>query len=824
MITPRPKLLSATIAAALFVAGPHAFAQQAAQPAPDQPAADQPTSDQPATNQYSPDATQLDTVTVTARGVAEPLQEMPLPITAISDKTIAKKGLTDVRDIAALTPSFSFRSGYGRGFDRPVIRGMSNIQGEPNASFFINGIFVEGDISSYGLEDVQRVEVIRGPQSAAFGRRTFSGAVNFITRRPGAFNGGKLTVGGGSDGQNRYGLFYSGGNEDGSFGYDISLNRRGNDPLYFNEQSGKRDLGGTETSSVMGAVVWSPTENLEITARLSRQKSRDGHFPIATLGTANMNCYLPEYTGGLFAGQFPILASRRRGYYCGDVKAPTSYRINTAEFIAAGYFPGRKNDLTRSSLVVDYHFGNGWNFTSTSAYDETFVYQGFDQDYSGNRGFGGAFESIGETNVSDWSQDFRLSSDQELAVSGMLGVYYYRQSAHPGLAGDLTGFVLPGNISVTPLRTNPDDRTINKAVYGMVNWRINDVWTASLEARYAQDEISRGGVDTRALGGVIYTQAYALNDTFKSFTPRATLSYKAADNINLYGLASKGTKPGGFNVDIYRADLTEASRDALLARGLKTFEEEDAWNYEFGIKSDWLDHRLRVNANVYQINWQNQQLTETGSAVRKNGSLFSTSYTTNVGESRIRGAELETEWLFAEGWLASFNYSYTDAKILNFVSQNQADLFCSSPAATLDQPCANSAGNMLPRVPKTKVSFGLMYDGKLANGWGWSANADTTYESRRYVQVDNLASIAPSTRTNFRLSLRPTEALQISAYVTNAFNDRTPEDVQRTIDPTSFVAMPNVPPLTGLAVSNLVDFGVSPSLPRMYGIEVNYRF
>lgn len=817
MNIPQPKMLSRCIAMALLMATPFAMAQQTdvipAAPLPEQPDGAEPGHVQ-----------QLDALTVTARGISEVLQDMPLPITAISDVTIEKKGLTDVRDIANLTPSFSFRSGYGRGFDRPVIRGMSNIQGEPNASFFIDGVFVEGDVTSYGLENVQQVEVIRGPQSAAFGRRTFAGAVNFITHRPGTNPGGKLTVGRGDDGQKKYGLFYSGGSEDGTFGYDFSLYQRGNDALYFNEASGKRDLGATETTSVMGAIAWAPTANLDIVARLSRQKSRDGHFPIALIGTDNMNCYLPEYTGDLFAGMFPVLDSRRRGYYCGDISEQPEYAINTDEFIAAGYFPGRKTDLSRSSVVIDYFFDNGWNLTSTSAYNETLTYAGTDQDYSSQRGFGGAFETISQTDISDWSQDIRLSSDQSLPVSGLAGVYYYKQSAHPGLTGDLAGFVLPGNMSVTPVKTNPDSSTVNKAVYGMVNWDINDQWTTSLEARYASDEISRGGIDTRVLGAETYSQPFALSETFKSFTPRATLSYQAADNMNLYGLVSKGTKPGGFNVDVYRADLTEESRDQLIARGLETFAEEKAINYELGIKSDWLDNTLRVNANVYQINWDNQQLTETGSSIRKDGSLFSTSYTTNVGESRIRGFELETQWAFAEGWLAALNYSYTDAKILRFISQNQADLFSDSKAPTLADPAADAAGNMLPRVPKNKVSLSLMYDGVLPNGWGWSANTDTVYESRRYVQVDNLASIAPSTRTNFRFSVRPTNAVQVSAWVTNAFNDRTPEDVQRTIDPGSFVAIPNVPPLQGLAVSNLVEFAVSPSLPRMFGVDLTYRF
>lgn len=811
MKTIKPDLLCASIAFALLLCANNAAAQSAEASS--------------ATQVASNDAvSSLDKITVTARGVSEPLQQMPLPITAMSEQTIEKKGLNDVRDIANLSPSFSFKSGYGRGFDRPVIRGMSNIQGESNASFFIDGVYVEGDISSYGLENIQRVEVIRGPQSAAFGRRTFSGAVNFITKRPGSAPGGKVTLGVGNYGQEKMGLFYSGSNDDGSFGYDISLNKRGNDGVFYNQASGRKDLNGTETISGMAAIAWSPTDNLDITARVMKQKSRDQHFAAARLGSDNLNCYLPEYTGGKYFGLYPILESRRRGYYCGDLKAPSEYAINTKEFEAAGYFSGRKTDLLRTSLVVDYLFDNGWNLTSTSAYNKNETYSASDQDYSAIRGYGGAFESFANTGLKNWSQDIRLSTDQNLAVSGMLGAYYYHQQAQPGWGGDLTGFVLPGNKSVTTIATNPDDETVNKAIYGLINWHINDKWTTSLEGRYARDEISKGGIDTRALGASIYTQAYALSETFSSFTPRWTLSYQAAENINVYGLVSKGTKPGGFNTDVYRADFLETERDALIARGLETFKEEEAINYELGIKSDWLDGTLRVNANLYQIDWTNQQLTETGPVIRKNGSLFATSYTTNVGESRIRGFELESQWAFAKGWLASLAYSYTDAEILKFLSQDQADLFSDSNAPTLADPAANAAGYTLPRVPKNKATLGLMYDGAFANGWQYTANMDTTYESRRYVQVDNLASLAPSTRTNFRFSLRPTEQLQVSAYVTNAFNDRTPEDAQRTINPDAYIAIPAVPPLTGLAVSNLRDFGITPSLPRMYGVEVSYKF
>lgn len=809
----KPDLLSASIALSLLFCSASLSAQTAAEAAPAAPATA--TTAAPATPAEA-DPTSLETITVTARGVAEPLQRMPLPISVVSEQMIEKKGLTDIRDIANMSPSFSFRSGYGRGTDRPVIRGMSNIQGEANASFFIDGVYVEGDISGYGLENVQRVEVIRGPQSAAFGRRTFSGAVNFITRRPGSSPGGKVTLGAGNHGQERLGFFYSGGNDAGTFGYDISASKRGNDDIYFNTASGRKDLGGTDSQSFMGAVSFTPNANLDITARVMQQKNRDSHIAIQRQGDELNNCYLPTYTGGTYFGLYPIAATRTRGYYCGEITMPSSIGINTDAFENAGFYSGRKQTFQRTSLVVDYMFDNGWQFTSTSAYNDAEKYHAFDQDYSSTRGYAGAFESFTLDRVKDWSQDLRLASDQNLAVSGVFGLYYYTQTAQAGFAGDLaSGRALP---------TNPDDKIENQAVYGMLNWRINDQWTASVEGRYATDDISKGGIDTKVLGTTIYSLPYDLNASFKSFTPRVTLSYQAAENVNLYGLVSKGNKPGGFNTTVYRADLSDAAREQLLAQGLDKFEEEETWNYELGVKSDLLDGRLRLNASVFLIDWTNQQLTQTGPVTRRNGSLFSNSYTTNVGESEVKGFELESQWAFAQGWQAGLNYSYTDAKIIHFISQDQADLFSTSPAPDLNDPAADAAGNTLPRVPKHKATLSLMRDGQFSNGWEYSANMDSTYESRRYVQVDNLAYLGESTRTNFRFSLYPNERWSISAYVNNAFNDRTPEDAQRTVNPDKYIAVPAVPPLTGLALVNIRDFGVTPSLPRMYGMEVAYRF
>lgn len=825
MKTLKPCLLSTSICVALMLGPGIAYAQS--QPAEKAgTASTTSTANADCSKQQSGNSCvqKLQTITVTARGVAEPLQKTPLPITVVTQKVIAQKGITNVNGIAAMTPGFSFQSPFGRNLSRPVIRGMSNILGSPNASFFINGIYVQGDVSEYGLQNIKQVAVIRGPQSAEFGRGTFSGAINFITMKPGANPGGTITLGIGNYGQKKEGFFYSGNADNGKFGYDISLFHTHNGGTFYNEASGEKDLGGRDSKSYMLALYWSPTPSLEFTFRSMYQKNKDQMWPIKRMGADNLNCYLPEYTGRKLYGLYPILKSRRTGSFCGDVSAPQHYAMNTDVYRKAGYFPGTKHKYWRNSLRIKYYFANGWQLTSTSAYDRTKTYTGADQDYSAARGYGGAFESIVGAASRDISENLRLASDQTRALSGLIGLYYYKQTAEPGYHGSLAGFFPPTTMTVHTIPTNPDSHVIAKAVYGMLKWDIDRHWTAALEARYARDEISNAGVDIRTLGTHTYRLPYSLSKTFTNFTPRVSLTYHFDKPINLYVLASKGTKPGGFNLDVYRADFTKAGREKLISRGYGSYDQQIDWNYEMGLKSELFNHHLRLNADVYQINWTNQALTKGVPVVRKNGTLFDTSYIANVGKSRIRGFELMSRWVFNSGWRVRLTYSYTDAEIEKFFSQDHADTFCTVPVPTINMPCASSAGNRLPLVPKQMASLGFLYSGHFSNNWGYDFSFDTHYHGEEFGNVGNLLIIPASLRSNIRFSVTPNKHVQVSFYVDNAFADHTPSGGMGYIDPTRFVAIPKVPPLTGYQVTNLGDYTVSPSLPRMYGVELSLRF
>ena len=821
----KPDLLCISIAMALTLAAGSARAETSAEAG----AQDE------AQSTEGKSVTQLDTIEVTARGVTESLQRVPLPITAISEAEIDRRGLVDMNDVARMTPGFSFKPAFGRFGEVPVIRGMSNISPSvsgdisTNASLFIDGIYVNGDMSTFGLDNIAQVEVLRGPQAAAFGRSTFAGAINYITRRPGSAPGGKLTLGFGNHGQQKYGIYYSGGSDDGSFGYEASYNHRSTDSIFYNAASGKKDLGGTQTDSGMVAVAWSPTPSLDIVARVSRQETEDDHAAITTIGWEKNNCYLPIPTADP-NDPANYMETRARGYYCGDLPLPDEWKIATNVFTDKGLKAGLESKATRYSLKVDYHLDNGWLLSSMTGVNRQERYSGIDQSYEGvpalvipagptNIVIPGALQTIGMWRSKDWSQGLRLSSDQSLPLAGLFGMYYYSAEGLPGWAGDLT--------TGTKVPNNPGNRTENKAVYGQLRWHINDQWTASIEGRYAVDELSLEGSSSAAVSGVTYTRRYSASASYDSFTPRFALSYQARDNLNLFAMVAKGNKPGGFNTSVYDARLSDESSAELVALGLGEIAEEEVVNYEIGLKSHWLDNTLRLNANLYQLDWENQGMTIGSPADQRNGVPFVNSYVVNVGETRIRGFELEGQWVFAPGWMGSLVYAFTDSVIKDFYSSDHADLMSTpaNPNPSANDPVASVAGNKSPGVPRNKATLGLAYSTDLANGWGLDANWDTTYEGARYVQVHNLARYGASVLSNFRLSLSPNDAWRITAYVNNVFDDDTPQGGLRYL---SFsgprISIPNAAPATGRALAQHRDFGVSAPMPRMYGIEATYRF
>ncbi len=832
-------------------------------------------------------------IIVTARKREESLQEVPLAVSAFTADQIQQEGFRSIEDIALQSPGISFRSGFGRDADRPVIRGMSNIQGVANVGFFIDGIFVTGSVASLNLDNLERVEIVRGPQAALFGRNTFAGAVNFITRKPDnqLVAQAKGTIG--EDGLREISGFVSTplvqdrlfAQLDGKF-YEFG-------GQYANAVDPDDTLGRQKSLSFGGTLVARPAEAFEVVGRVYYIKDEDGFYPIMranrVLGQALpvprqlvnnnvLNCALPQLTGLVNPAQRPLAATRTRGYRCGSLGLPDQFALNSAQFRAAGFPNNLEREEWRASLRMSLDV-NDWEFVAIGAYNDRKRLSATDQDYSDVRApfpVIGAFETIDFGGSKDWSGEFKLLSPQESRLRGLAGVYVYdERSRGDAFTANLNlGFNRAFQVGDDPalIVRNPvfSSKVRNWAVFGQLAFDLTDALTVSAEARYQEDKLSIAGESRATVAGQQFVRAITPSTTFANFLPRFTVDWQANRDTLFYGVVAKGNKPGGFNTGVFNAVYDDTQVAQLVAQGLDTFDEEEAWTYEIGAKTQWLDRRLTVNLAAFYIDWKNQQLTQTVQIPRRDGALGSVSFTTNVGKSEVKGIEVESSARLTPWLSVRLGYAYTDARIKDFISDDQADLFITAEdLARLDQVAplplyqapgspgyaeylaalaaaapartaavnellalrGNAAGNRLPRVPEHQLSAGASFDFPLGDDARGFFNTNLALESRRFTQVDNLLYAPDTLLVNLRGGVE-WKGLSVTAFLTNAFNDRTPVDILRYIDPQQTLLRPALRPGEATAVvggrnvssTNLRDFAVTAPRLRNFGVTLLYRF
>jgi outer membrane receptor protein involved in Fe transport len=772
-------------------------------------------------------------IVVTARKREESLVDVPLAITAFTQEDIQKAGIESVADLALQTPGFSFRQGFGRTGSaeagasvRPSIRGMSNILGAPNAGFFVDGIFVSGNITSYQLDNLERVEVIRGPQSALFGRQTFSGAINFVTRKPGNEFAGRLNLTAGQ---------YD--NYEGS-GYVVvplardavsaEFNARyytfGGD--YVNQDSGKRDINAQRSWNVGAKIRVFQGDNFEAIAQAAYGEDQDKGYATFKLGSQNLNCFLPQIIGS-FAG-IPRSSNRSRGYFCGEIKAPETFAFNLNEIEELGYHPADR-EYFRSNLTLEYTTDGGWIFTSVSAYNHQDNQNGFDNTYVPSTTPNITIEGLKND---DFSQEFRVLTPRQSRIRVLAGAYYFKSRIGQGF-------------SVTTLKTDPnfgrirrynsDDAVVNKAVFGMVEADVFDALTVTAEARYQSDKII-GSTETTSAFDAITPPTGQREVTFKSFLPRFTARYELGSDWNLYGSVAKGNKPGGFN-DV-PADASAAARADFIARGADKFDEEDVWSYELGTKGRF--GRIYFNLAGYYLDWTKQQLTQSQPYQRTNNTFTTFPFIVNAGKSRIKGFEAELSGPITDWFDFRVGYSFNDARFVDFYDINTEELldtdgrpsfldiaFTQPNPADVDGPDGQVKGNKLPQTPRHDLNLSGNVRFPLNEAMSFFFRSDYSYESKRFVQVHNLAFTGATHNLNFRTGVEWGN-LTLTAFVNNALNDETPLVGTRLFDFNRSLLVPDpVRSFASLRNTTLTfyrDFIVSSPRRRQFGLMANYKF
>ena len=760
------------------------------------------------------DSSEDETFIITARRIEEDASDVPLSVTAISRSEILEAGAGTIHDLASRITNFTMVPAQGRQSERPVIRGQSNIAGEPNASFYLDGFYVSSRsaIATTLGTSLERIEVARGPQSALYGRAAFAGAINFVTPEPGdelrgGFYARAATFGDRTLGENTTAVWAQGPLVEDRLGFFIHIGQSHADGRLRNELDGTAPsifypgapaqgdhthLGEENTFNAYGKIEFTPTDAMRFTLAAIYADSDDGLYPFLFYGRDSLNCRLPV-TG--------TSTENSPGYICGEINPNAGATVVNLPDIRQGltFFTGSSGNganpgIERQSLRImadaEFDIAN-WLLSlrlSHATDDHVFAE---DSDRTGAR----VLSTVIVKEATDRTAQVRLFSPTDARVRGSIGAFRFEQNF------DDQRRVLFSTFS--PRATI--DSTQNTAVFGTIEADLTPTLTASVEARYAWDEIE-----------VADGQA---SNTFDSFSPRLSLRYQPDEWVMLYALAANGSKPGGFNAIYFDEDTHADERAAAIANGSAFVDEENAWTYEMGTKLRSSSGMVELDAAAFYIDWHDQQLTTTVDILQADMSLESQPVLVNLGRSEVWGLDLSATILFGEGWEWNFNYGLAVSEITRANDPEQAVL------TGVDDPQlangGNLSGNTLPKTPRHSVFTTLAYRDEINHDLDWFASAEFLYESKRYAQVHNLVHTGDRTNVNLRAGIE-SDRWVLTVFAENIFDDDTPLNIQRYRDFSNGYGPAG---RTGVGDSPLWrGFSATPQQGVTIGTTLTYRF
>ncbi len=708
--------------------------------------------------------TNLAAITVTATKRVELMQDVPIAINVVTAQDIESAGLTSAAQLPMLVPGITMIPVTGPAASNVVIRGLSTTIGEPNVSFFIDGVYIPSrNALDFMLADnIARVEVAKGPQYALYGRNSFAGAVNFITKAPSNKQEGSISVGLGNYDRRNARAVVSGPFSDGSsYHYRVGVARNDFGGFYRNELSGKK-LDKTSARGAFLTLDGAPTDRLNGQLNVIYDGMRRRDF--AQRFVSNNGGFVPNFNDNQqYFGELPSLTN---GFA-----------------VTPGHFD---RDSILSSLTVNYDMD--WaTLTSVTSYNHLKLDYDYDSDYSAAQiavaGQHGPQNSL--------SQDFRLVSPGNDHFDWLLGVYYYHlsddhvdDSRYVGPAAPLGG-----------LSSDNRERTRSAAAYGMATWHMTPQWDLGLVMRYTRETKSADATTTNlpsAPNPAGSTSLFNASRTFTPFTPGLYVTYKPHKNATFYASAVKAIKVGGFNT---------FTANGAIAPDERSYNSERSTNYELGAKFGLLDGRMLLDMDVYRINWRDQIVRTVGSM----GALLNT----NAGRTTSKGVEANLQYNANQNWSFKLGGTYNDAKYDEYIF----------PIVALLGGNPDLSGVRLQYAPRYTANMSVINSQPLSNGWTWSTRLDGHYRSSMIAIQTGTATIPSAALFNLNTSL-DFGKLRVSLWVDNIFNNKDAPGAVFTGDPaTTFQFATRQRPGIQLFQA-LVN---APEL-RTYGVDFRYRF
>lgn len=723
----------------------------------------------------------VDEIIVSARKRAQNIQDTPIAISAFDSQELRAAAYDNIVDVSRAAPGLfieTINSSPARIDTAPRFRGVTFESSSPlqrTGSIFIDGILVSGGIQSIGVQDLERVEIIKGPQSALFGRNTFSGAINYVTKLPAEEFGANLSMSLASRDEYRFSGSFEGPIVGSSLRGRVSASYSSKDGHYSNSNVAGQRLGDEESSSIGGVLVFEPTDNLRMRLRGNLYEDNDGPAAvILSAGFADHNFGGFPLSGGgttetAFRGDVPVPEGMDVGLTTDRTNFNTSVAAalndpRGAKFIELDFDdldgPGLVREGGRIAFDAALEFSDDLRLDLLTGYneDEWLLYSDFD----GSPGFG--FNTSGGRAVRDFSIEARLSGsamDDRLDWSFGANFIDIDVEGTGGFYDGVLGFWFPGIF---------DDFFISGAetvgVFGTLDYQVTDRFTVILEARYQEDEISEDAVNSGLAEPISPT-------TFTSFLPRVLLQFEPNEETLLYFNYSEGNLPGGFNDEVGELDAAQLAEFQALVPGVSTsFDEETLTNFELGWKQTVLEGRMAFNLAAFYMERTDQIFSgfEIVSDPTQVNGVRTVAFTANGASTDILGAELDGTWNATESLTLQGSLAYVNAEIASFPADANSGDF-----TAVFGPDADVEGQQAPRFPEWAWSLSATYEVPVALGGGsdWYTRADVFYTGEFFDENTNLAVLPAGTEVNLRTGFR-FDPLTVEFFVTNLFDEDAP--------------------------------------------------
>jgi iron complex outermembrane receptor protein len=792
----------------------------------------------------------LEEVVVTAQRREQSLQDTPISITAFTTDKLTELGIRDLTQMADFAPNVSIQTQPASNAHMGVrVRGVGSgevsLLSDPKVGIYIDGVFLSRTTGAvFDIADLERIEVLRGPQGTLFGRNATGGAINVTTQKPTGELAVKIE---GSVGN--YGYSRIGGTVDLPSVANVAAkltafkvekdgwadnNYKGEptgplDKKYFGDKPGEE-----ENKAYRLALRWTPMESLTVDYAYDKTDNEgvSAPFQVTKVKDSLYNGFTETPTpftflgGELFQGMADLVGDpdKRRDEFDLDSQGREFLEVEGHNLTLAWeldnltlkYILGDRETKTESWGGADFDSGA---FTARDL---------FLGDFAGNSGpvpksiF--TAHNAGST-VEMTSHEFQIIGNffnDRLIYTG--GLYLYEDEvfqpnpqtyslpiefilADPAAAAlraqyDAFGYCAPETGSVCTgtqvIPFDPEDvgdpqmvdfeygqKTDSMAVYGQASFDVTDALEMTLGLRYTEDE-KEAFLYNQNIPESSQDAPIRADDEWDNLSYLANLSYRINDDVNVYLRYATGYNSGGF-----------PARASNAASFVDAFEEEEAETWELGLKSEWLERTLRLNVAIFTNDFTDMQIDQFEA-----GTGGASSRVVNAGSSTLQGVEVDMVWLPLQGLTIDANYGYLDASFDEYMARNPAT----------DQLEDISSVTTMPQAPENSASLGVQYDFEPFSFGALSMRADVAYTDEFVFHPfqNQYNSADERTLVNGRISLSEIPLgsdagnLRLSLWGKNLTDE---EYVDWGIDFSSF----------GFA-------GVVFGEPRTYGLDVVYSY